>query len=88
MRTSSCSPGGPGRSDPSLCRRIKLRMPHTAAACITALRAAMEALVVEVTKDPGIIRQLDPAYERMLNVIRQLSRPAAAGLTLTPASAR
>lgn len=63
-------------------------MPHTAAACITALRAAMEALVVEVTKDPGIIRQLDPAYERMLNVIRQLSRPAAAGLTLTPASAR
>lgn len=63
-------------------------MPHAAAACITALRAAMEALVVEVTKDPGIIRQLDPAYERMLNVIRQLSRPAAAGLALTPASTR
>ncbi|NWX60812.1 DHX9 helicase, partial [Promerops cafer] len=67
---------------------IKLKMPHAAAACITALRAAMEALVVEVTKDPGIIRQLDPAYERMLNVIRQLSRPAAAGMALAAASTR
>ncbi|XP_041276673.1 ATP-dependent RNA helicase A isoform X2 [Onychostruthus taczanowskii] len=67
---------------------IKLKMPHTAAACITALRAAMEALVVEVTKEPGIIRQLEPAYERMLNVIRQLSRPAAAGMALTAASTR
>ncbi|XP_039928969.1 ATP-dependent RNA helicase A isoform X1 [Hirundo rustica] len=67
---------------------IKLKMPHVAAACITALRAAVEALVVEVTKDPGMVRQLDPAYERMLNVIRQLSRPAAAGLALTPAGTR
>uniref|UniRef100_A0A8C3TKT9 RNA helicase n=1 Tax=Catharus ustulatus TaxID=91951 RepID=A0A8C3TKT9_CATUS len=67
---------------------IKLKMPHAAAACITALRAAMEALVVEVTKDPGIVRQLDPAHERMLNVIRQLSRPAAAGMALTGSSTR
>ncbi|XP_061859938.1 ATP-dependent RNA helicase A isoform X2 [Colius striatus] len=67
---------------------IKLRMPHNSAACITALRAAMEALVVEVTKDPEIIRQLDPANERMLNAIRQLSRPAAAGISLLGASAR
>ncbi|NXP86107.1 DHX9 helicase, partial [Passerina amoena] len=67
---------------------IKLKMPHAAAACIVALRAAMEALVVEVTKDPGIVRQLDPAHERMLNVIRQLSRPAAAGVALTAASTR
>ncbi|XP_059334547.1 ATP-dependent RNA helicase A [Ammospiza nelsoni] len=67
---------------------IKLRMPHVAAACIVALRAAVEALVVEVTKEPGIVRQLDPAHERMLNVIRQLSRPAAAGVALTAASPR
>ncbi|KFO75596.1 ATP-dependent RNA helicase A, partial [Cuculus canorus] len=67
---------------------IKLRMPHNTAACITALRAAMEALVVEVTKDPEIIRQLDPAHERMLNVIRQISRPSAAGIRLMAASAR
>ncbi|NWV66598.1 DHX9 helicase, partial [Malurus elegans] len=67
---------------------IKLKMPHVAAACITALRAAMEALVVEVTKDPSIVQQLDPAHERMLNVIRQLSRPAAAGMVLTAASTR
>ncbi|NXG00899.1 DHX9 helicase, partial [Sakesphorus luctuosus] len=67
---------------------IKLRMPHTAAACVTALRAAMEALVVAVTKDPGVVRQLDPAQERMLSVIRQLSRPAAAGMALVAASTR
>lgn len=63
-------------------------MPHSAAACITALRAAMEALVVEVTKDPKIIQQLDPAKERMLDVIRQLSRPSAAGVRLMAANAR
>ncbi|XP_049664418.1 ATP-dependent RNA helicase A isoform X1 [Accipiter gentilis] len=67
---------------------IKLKMPHNAAACITALRAAMEALVVEVSKDPEIIRQLDPANERMLNAIRQISRPSAAGISLMAASAR
>ncbi|KAM9283200.1 ATP-dependent RNA helicase A isoform 1-T1 [Morus bassanus] len=67
---------------------IKLKMPHNAAACITALRAAMEALVVEVTKDPEIIRQLDPANERMLNVIRQISRPSTAGISLMAANAR
>ncbi|KAM6342636.1 ATP-dependent RNA helicase A isoform 4-T4 [Alca torda] len=67
---------------------IKLKMPHKAAACITALRAAMEALVVEVTKDPEIIRQLDPVNERMLNVIRQISRPSAAGISLMAANTR
>ncbi|KAK2543315.1 ATP-dependent RNA helicase A isoform X1 [Columba livia] len=67
---------------------IKLKMPHNAAACITALRAAMEALVVEVTKDPKIVRQLDPAKERMLDMIRQLSRPSAAGVRLMAANAR
>ncbi|XP_038614622.1 ATP-dependent RNA helicase A isoform X2 [Tachyglossus aculeatus] len=67
---------------------IKLQMSHNAAACITALRAAMEALVVEVTKEPEIISQLDPANERMLNMIRQISRPAAAGINLMVGSAR
>ncbi|XP_030352113.1 ATP-dependent RNA helicase A isoform X4 [Strigops habroptila] len=67
---------------------IKLKMSHNAAACITALRAAMEALVVEVTKNPEMIQQLDPAYERMLNMIRQISRPSAAGIGLMAANAR
>ncbi|KAJ7420062.1 ATP-dependent RNA helicase A [Pitangus sulphuratus] len=67
---------------------IKLRMRHSAAACITALRAAVEGLVVEVSKDPGIVRHLEPAHERMLTAIRQLSRPAAAGMALLPASTR
>lgn len=63
-------------------------MPHNAAACITALRAAMDALVVEVTKDPKIIQQLDPANEQMLSTIRQISRPSAAGISLMAGSAR
>ncbi|XP_074817202.1 ATP-dependent RNA helicase A isoform X1 [Natator depressus] len=67
---------------------IKLRMSHDAAACVTALRAAMEALVVEVTKDPEIISQLDPVNERMLNVIRQISRPSAAGINLMAGNTR
>ncbi|XP_027724206.1 ATP-dependent RNA helicase A isoform X2 [Vombatus ursinus] len=67
---------------------IRLQMSHEAAACITALRAAMEALVVEVTKEPEIISNLDPSNERMLNMIRQISRPSAAGISLMIGNAR
>ncbi|XP_062337207.1 ATP-dependent RNA helicase A [Osmerus eperlanus] len=61
---------------------IKLKVPHEVAGSIAALRAAMEALVVEVTKDPEYIRQLDPTNERLLNLIRQISKPSATGLNL------
>ncbi|XP_077188724.1 ATP-dependent RNA helicase A isoform X1 [Paroedura picta] len=67
---------------------IKLLMPHNAAACIAALRAAMEALVVEVTQNPEIISQLDQLNEQMLTVIRQISRPIAAGINLSAGSTR
>nr|XP_056701418.1 ATP-dependent RNA helicase A [Euleptes europaea] len=67
---------------------IKLRMPHSAAACIAALRAAMEALVVEVTMNPEIISQLDQLNEHMLSVIRQISRPIAAGINLSAGTTR
>lgn len=63
-------------------------MSHNAAACITALPAAMDALVVEVTKDPKIIQHLDPANEHVLNVIRQISRPSAVGISLMAGNAR
>lgn len=72
----------------SSCFRIKLKMSHNTAACITALPAAMDALVVEVTKDPKIIQQLDPANEQVLNVIRQTSRPSAVGISLMAGNAR
>ncbi|XP_058034244.1 ATP-dependent RNA helicase A isoform X2 [Ahaetulla prasina] len=61
---------------------IKLRMPHSAAACIISLRAAMEALVVEVTKNPEIISELDHLNKQMLNVICEVSKPLAAGINL------
>nr|O70133.2 RecName: Full=ATP-dependent RNA helicase A; AltName: Full=DEAH box protein 9; Short=mHEL-5; AltName: Full=Nuclear DNA helicase II; Short=NDH II; AltName: Full=RNA helicase A; Short=RHA [Mus musculus] len=66
---------------------IRLQISHEAAACIT-IRAAMEALVVEVSKQPNIISQLDPVNEHMLNTIRQISRPSAAGINLMIGSVR
>lgn len=63
-------------------------MPHEDAACITALRSALEALVVEVTKDPEILSQLDPTNEKMLNIIRLISKPSTAGLNLSIGNSR
>ncbi|KAM4640544.1 ATP-dependent RNA helicase A isoform 2-T3 [Discoglossus pictus] len=67
---------------------LKLLMPHNVAGCITGLRAAMEALVVEVTKEPEILSQLDPLNEKMLNVIRLISKPSTAGINLMMGNAR
>ncbi|XP_056600309.1 ATP-dependent RNA helicase A [Triplophysa dalaica] len=61
---------------------IKLRIHHDVAAGVVALRAAFEALVVEVTKDPEYIRKLDPTNEHLLNVMRLVSRPSSAGINL------
>lgn len=68
--------------------RIKLQIPHDLAAGVAALRAAMEGLVVEVTKDPEYIRSLDPTNERLLNVIRLVSRPSSAGINLMATNPR
>uniref|UniRef100_A0A673GKI0 RNA helicase n=1 Tax=Sinocyclocheilus rhinocerous TaxID=307959 RepID=A0A673GKI0_9TELE len=67
---------------------IKLKIPHDIAGGVAALRAAMEALVVEVTKDPEYIRNLDPTNERLLNVIRLVSRPSSAGINLMVSNPR
>ncbi|XP_056387862.1 ATP-dependent RNA helicase A isoform X1 [Hyla sarda] len=67
---------------------IKLLLPHEDAASITALKSAMEALVVEVTKQPDILSQLDPVNEKMLNMIRILSKPSTAGINLMIANSR
>ncbi|MEE6495870.1 hypothetical protein FKM82_002172 [Ascaphus truei] len=67
---------------------IKLLMPHDSAACVTGLRAAMEALVVEVTKEPEILSQLDQVNEKMLNMIRLISKPSTAGINLMMGNAR
>lgn len=72
---------------PSFCR-IKLQIPHDLAAGVAALRAAMEGLVVEVTKDPEYVRSLDPTNERLLNVIRLVSRPSSAGINLMATNPR
>ncbi|KAA0719378.1 ATP-dependent RNA helicase A [Triplophysa tibetana] len=61
---------------------IKFRIHHDVAAGVVALRAAFEALVVEVTKDPEYIRKLDPTNEHLLNVMRLVSRPSSAALEM------
>lgn len=63
-------------------------MLHEDAAGIAALRSAMEALVVEVTKNPEILSQLDPVNERMLNLIRMISKPSTAGINLSMGNSR
>uniref|UniRef100_A0A3B3B7P7 RNA helicase n=1 Tax=Oryzias melastigma TaxID=30732 RepID=A0A3B3B7P7_ORYME len=67
---------------------IKLRIPHEVAGGVAALRAGLEALVVEVTKDPEYINQMDQGNTRMLNAIRYVSKPTAAGLNLMNSSQR
>ncbi|XP_035771825.1 ATP-dependent RNA helicase A [Neolamprologus brichardi] len=67
---------------------IKLTIAHEVAGSILALRAALEAVVVEVTKDPEYIRQMDQTNERLLNVIRHVSKPSAAGLNMMATSQR
>lgn len=63
-------------------------MIHEDAAGIVALRSSMEALVVEVTKEPEILSQLDPVNERMLNLIRLISKPSTAGINLSMGNSR
>ncbi|XP_075689242.1 ATP-dependent RNA helicase A isoform X2 [Rhinoderma darwinii] len=67
---------------------IKLLMSHEDAASITALKSSMEALVVEVTKQPDILSQLDPMNQKMLNMIRLLSKPSTAGINLLIGNSR
>lgn len=68
--------------------RIKLRIPHETAGHILAVRASLEAVVVEVSKDPEYISQLDQSNQRLLNLIRHLSKPSAAGINLAVANHR
>ncbi|XP_066453544.1 ATP-dependent RNA helicase A isoform X2 [Eleutherodactylus coqui] len=67
---------------------IKLSMAHQDAAAVTALKSALEALVVEVTKQPDILSQLDPVNEKLLNGIRLLSKPSTSGINLMIGNAR
>ncbi|KAK1787167.1 hypothetical protein P4O66_017023, partial [Electrophorus voltai] len=67
---------------------IKLRIPHEVAGAVAALRAAVEAVVVEVSKDPEYIRHMDTTNKHLLNVVRLLSRPSSAGLNLMAANPR
>ncbi|XP_037132075.1 ATP-dependent RNA helicase A isoform X2 [Syngnathus acus] len=67
---------------------IKLRLPHETAGHILALRVALEAVVVEVSKEPEHISQLDQSNQRLLNLIRHVSKPSAAGVNLAAAANR
>lgn len=68
--------------------RIKLRVPHEVAGGLAALRAGLEALVVEVAQDPETIRQMDQKNQRLLNLIRHVSNATTAGITLMSSTSR
>lgn len=55
---------------------------------MAALRAGLEALVVEVTKEPDYIRLMDQHYQKLLNVIRHVSKLTAAGLNMVTCNQR
>ena len=57
--------------------RVQLRMPHTSAAKIVALRPAIEALIFSMTAHPDNIMSPSPQDEALLNIIRELSSPRA-----------
>ncbi|KAF3698527.1 ATP-dependent RNA helicase A [Channa argus] len=67
---------------------IKLKIDHDVAGGVVALRAGLEALVVEVTKDPEYIGQMDQTNQHLLNMIRQISKPSAAGLNMMATNQR
>lgn len=71
-----------------LLSRIKLRIPHEVAAGMAALRAGLEALVVEVSKDPQYIRQMGQDKQRLLHLIRHVSKPTTAGMNLLTSNPR
>lgn len=68
--------------------RIKLRVPHEVAGGVLALRAGLEALVVEVTKEPEYVKQMDQTNQHLLNLIRHISKPSAAGINMMAANQR
>lgn len=68
--------------------RIKLRVPHEVAGGLAALRAGLEALVVEVAQDPENIRQMDQKNQRLLNLIRHVSKATTAGINLMTNTSR
>lgn len=55
---------------------------------LAALRAGLEALVVEVAKEPETIRQMDQKKQRLLNLVRHVSKATTAGITLVTSASR
>lgn len=68
--------------------RIKLRVPHEVAGGLAAVRAGLEALVVEVAKEPESIRQMDQKKQTLLNLIRHASKATTAGISLVTNTSR
>lgn len=67
--------------------RISLRMPVDVAAAAVALRSALDAVIVRSTSEPETVSSPPPAEAEMMNVVRELSRPGAAGSEINPQDA-
>lgn len=62
-------------------------MPIEAAVYAVALRSSLEALIVRSTSDPESIANPPPEEAEIMDLIRQLSKPEAAGSNISPQEA-
>lgn len=53
--------------------RINLKLDPNTAACIVALRPAIEGLIIRIAKDPQCITEMTSTDFKVIAVIRQLS---------------
>lgn len=55
---------------------------------LAALRAGLEALVVEVAQEPPSVGQPEPSKQRLLQLIRHVSKATTAGVALAASTCR
>uniref|UniRef100_A0A8C4R7J1 RNA helicase n=1 Tax=Eptatretus burgeri TaxID=7764 RepID=A0A8C4R7J1_EPTBU len=60
---------------------IKLKIPFSIAANIVAIRGAVEELLLNITTNPEILSELDPVQQKIVNIVRIISRPSSAGIS-------
>lgn len=62
-------------------------MPADVAAAAVALRSALEAVIVRSTSEPESVSDPPQVEAEMMDVVRELSKPQAAGSSVDPQEA-
>ena len=67
--------------------RINLRLPHSQAAAVVALRLLIEEIIIRVANNPEMINGPTPMDEKLMSLIKILSRSNAGQHMLPPPNA-